>query len=74
MLTGLWAPVGTPKPVTEGMARAVQNVIKNPEFEKRMSSMGAQGIYMNSADFAALVRDETKLLSALIKERKITAE
>ena len=74
MLTGLWAPAATPPRIVEQMAVAIEKIIGTPDFKKKMSGMGAQPLYMSPSNFTKFVRDETKLLSVLIKERKISAE
>lgn len=38
---GLWAPKGTPKPITDKLVSALQSAVADPTFQKRMSSMGA---------------------------------
>lgn len=38
---GLWAPKGTPKPITGKLVSALQSAVADPVFQKRMSSMGA---------------------------------
>lgn len=38
---GMWAPAGTPKPVTDKLVTALQTGMANPEFQKRMAGLGA---------------------------------
>src|SRR5690606_36253119 len=38
---GMWAPKGTPKPVTEKLTSALQAGLANAEFQKRMAGLGA---------------------------------
>ncbi|HUH59135.1 MAG TPA: tripartite tricarboxylate transporter substrate binding protein BugD [Candidimonas sp.] len=38
---GMWAPKGTPKPVTDKLVSALQAGLANPEFQKRMAGLGA---------------------------------
>jgi len=74
MLTGMWAPSPTPARVVDQMAAALDKVVNTADFQKKMSLMGAQPLYMSPTAFTKFVRDETRLLSVLIKERNITAE
>lgn len=74
MLTGMWAPAATPPRIVEQMAAAIEKVATSADFQKKMSGMGAQPMYMPPPAFTKFVRDETRVLSELIKERKIRAE
>ncbi len=38
---GMWAPAGTPKPVTDKLVTALQTGLANPDFQKRMAGLGA---------------------------------
>lgn len=38
---GMWAPAGTPKPVTDKLVTALQAGMADPEFQKRMAGLGA---------------------------------
>jgi tripartite-type tricarboxylate transporter receptor subunit TctC len=39
---GLFAPVGTPKPIVEKIGRAVTDVVKTPEVKSRMAAIGIE--------------------------------
>lgn len=38
---GMWAPKGTPKPVTDKLVNALQAGLADPDFQKRMAGLGA---------------------------------
>lgn len=38
---GMWAPKGTPKPVTEKLVKSLQAGMANADFQKRMAALGA---------------------------------
>lgn len=38
---GMWAPKGTPKPITDKLVSALQAGMANPDFQKRMAALGA---------------------------------
>src|SRR5690606_21612091 len=38
---GMWAPAGTPKPVTDKLISALQAGMATPDFQKRMAALGA---------------------------------
>src|SRR5690606_5629217 len=38
---GMWAPKGTPKPVTDKLVSALQTGMADPDFQKRMAGLGA---------------------------------
>lgn len=38
---GMWAPAGTPKPITDKLVSALQAGLASPDFQKRMAALGA---------------------------------
>lgn len=52
---GMWAPAGTPKPVTEKLVAALQAGLAAPDFQKRMADLGAT-ILTDEANPAALAK------------------
>lgn len=38
---GMWAPKGTPKPITDKLVNALQAGLADPDFQKRMAGLGA---------------------------------
>ncbi|MGB3288513.1 MAG: tripartite tricarboxylate transporter substrate binding protein BugD [Burkholderiaceae bacterium] len=52
---GMWAPKGTPKPVVDKLISALQAGMANPDFQKRMASLGAS-VLTAEANPAALTK------------------
>lgn len=71
---GLWAPAGTPPEVVARIGREVAKVLALPEVKARFGELGAEPVAQDAATFRATIAAETKVLSALIKERHIGIE
>ena len=59
---GLSGPPGMPENVCKILTDAMVNVIKNPEFIKRVEAMGAPPIYLSGPEFRAVVESMYKLI------------
>ena len=71
---GLFAPAGTPAPVTARLGAALATATADPELRARMAE---SGVVLTSGDAAALRRlleEETALWGGLIREAGIRAE
>jgi tripartite-type tricarboxylate transporter receptor subunit TctC len=55
---GLWAPAGTPAPITEKIARDLAHVLESADVRERFARLGAENVTMNPAAFGRFVRDE----------------
>lgn len=51
---GVYAPKGTPKPVIDKLAAAVQQALKDPDFRKRMADLGSTVFAQEQSTPAAL--------------------
>jgi tripartite-type tricarboxylate transporter receptor subunit TctC len=71
---GMWAPNGTPPEVVARMSRELGKALAQPAVKSRYGDLGAEAIAMDTAQFRQLLKDEGKLLSALIKEQKISVD
>lgn len=71
---GMWAPNGTPADITARMAREIAKVLALPGTKSRYESLGAEPVGLDNAEFRALLTEETKLLSGLIREAKINID
>jgi tripartite-type tricarboxylate transporter receptor subunit TctC len=71
---GMWAPNGTPPEVVARMSRELGKALAQPAVKSRYGDLGAEAIAMDTAQFRQLLQDEGKLLSALIKEQKISVD
>ncbi|MDO8447510.1 MAG: tripartite tricarboxylate transporter substrate binding protein [Rhodoferax sp.] len=71
---GLWAPNGTPPDITARMGREIAKALAQANTKTRYESLGAEPVGMDTAEFRKLLAEEGRMLSALIKERKIVLE
>ncbi|MDD2546694.1 MAG: tripartite tricarboxylate transporter substrate binding protein [Burkholderiaceae bacterium] len=71
---GMWAPNGTPPDVMARMGREAAKALAQPGLKSRFGDLGAEPAPLDAAEFKALLVNEGKLLSGLIKEQKISVE
>jgi tripartite-type tricarboxylate transporter receptor subunit TctC len=71
---GLWAPSGTSPEIVARIGREVAKVLELPELRQRFAELGVEPVAQDAAAFRATIAAETKVLSALIKERQIGVE
>ena len=71
---GLWAPNKVPAEIMERMTQEVTKALNSPALKKRYNDLGAEPAPLETAAFRKLLADEGKMLSTLIKERKIVAD
>ena len=68
---GLAAPKGTPAPVIERMQKSVAQALADPALRERLAEQGAQPGGMESAEFAQLLRSETRQWSQAARQANI---
>lgn len=71
---GVWAPAGTPPEVVARFGSALAKVLALPEVKQRFGELGAEPMAQDAAAFKATIASEAKLLSALIRDRRIAIE
>jgi len=71
---GLFAPAATPPDVVARIGREVANAVALPEVRQRFAELGAEPMAQDAAAFRGTIANETKVLSALIRERKIVVD
>jgi len=71
---GIWAPAGTPPDVVARVSREVAQALALPAVKQRYAELGGEPIAVDTAEFRTIVTSEAKLLSALIKERRIVVD
>jgi tripartite-type tricarboxylate transporter receptor subunit TctC len=71
---GLLAPAGTPPAVVEQLAKDAAEMLAQPDVRERLQAQGMTASTMKPAEFAAAMRDETKVWAQIIKARNIVAE
>jgi tripartite-type tricarboxylate transporter receptor subunit TctC len=65
---GVFAPKGTPKEIVDTMARAIAEMMKDPEVHKQMANFGSDAVSNTPAEYAAMLRRETDVWANLVKE------
>jgi tripartite-type tricarboxylate transporter receptor subunit TctC len=71
---GVFGPKGLAPDVGLKLNAEINAVLKSPEFQERLRTLGFDAAGGTPADFARLVASDAAKWSALIKERRITAE
>ena len=66
---GLMAPAGTPREVIEKVQRDSAKVLKSDEFRGKLEQQGMVPVANTPAEFAAAIRDESKVWQKVIQER-----
>jgi tripartite-type tricarboxylate transporter receptor subunit TctC len=64
---GLFAPLGTPKPIVDAVSAAVREAIRDETVLKSFATLGASPIGNTPEQFAQLVREEAERLEALVR-------
>jgi tripartite-type tricarboxylate transporter receptor subunit TctC len=68
---GLMAPAGTPKPIIDKLATAVQNAVRSPELAGRLARDGVEPAGGTPQAFAALIAKEIVQWRNLAESAKI---
>ena len=71
---GVWVPNHTPAEVSARLIRELNKILATPAVKQRFGDLGAEPAPLDTAEFKKLLAQEGKLLSALIRERKIIVE
>jgi tripartite-type tricarboxylate transporter receptor subunit TctC len=72
---GLFAPAGTPKPITARLAAEVERIVEAPDFRQRMFvDRGVEPAAMKLDEFARFIRDERKISERIVRESGLQPE
>ena len=71
---GIWAPNGVPADIMNRMTAELAKAVALPNTKTRYEAAGAEPVGLSNADFKALLTNEAKMLSSLIKEAKINVD
>ncbi len=71
---GIWAPNNLPAGVAARFSDAVKEALASTVLKERFAQLGAEPVGLDQTAFKALLADEGKRLSTLIKTRNIVAE
>jgi tripartite-type tricarboxylate transporter receptor subunit TctC len=65
---GLWSPKDTPDPIVDRLASAMAEVSRDPGFIEKTTSLGIVPTARGPAAFAAFIKSEVEVNTALLKE------
>jgi tripartite-type tricarboxylate transporter receptor subunit TctC len=71
---GVWVPNHTPAEVSARLIRELNKILATPAVKQRFGDLGAEPVALDTAEFRKLLAQEGKVLSALIRDRKIIVE
>ena len=71
---GVWSPLGVPADAVAKFNTALAKVLAQASLKQRFADLGAVPEPLDKAAFRKLLDDEATVLTALIKERKISVE
>lgn len=71
---GVWLPNHTPAEVSARLTRELSRILATPAVKQRFGDLGAEPVALDTVEFKKLLAQEGKVLSALIRDRKIIVE
>ncbi len=71
---GIVAPKGTPQQYVDDMYRDVKKALNDTEMKARFYAMGLTPVGNSPAQMSKALKDETKLWSVVVRERKISVK
>ncbi|MCZ2495662.1 tripartite tricarboxylate transporter substrate binding protein [Xylophilus sp. Kf1] len=71
---GVYAPAGMRPEAVERMNRELNKVLERPDIRARFLEAGAEALPLSPADYAARVQAETRVFSAIVKSKNLTAD
>ena len=71
---GMWAPNGVAPEILARMNRELGKALALPGVKSRYADLGAEPIAMETAEFRKLLASESALLTALIRDQKISVD
>jgi tripartite-type tricarboxylate transporter receptor subunit TctC len=72
--SGLLAPAKTPRPIIDKLNREITRVLNQPDFQQRLSSMGAEASPSTPAEFDKLIVEQVALTMKLARQAGIKPE
>ena len=71
---GVFAPAGTSPEVTARLEKEVAKAMAQPEVRQRFADLGTEPVVQDTEAFRKTIKAETKVLSALIRERNLVVD
>jgi tripartite-type tricarboxylate transporter receptor subunit TctC len=72
--TAVYAPAGTPQPVVDKLAAAVEKVVKSEAFQKKAMEQGTYAVHMGPQELGEFTKTELARWGEVIKKAGITLE
>jgi tripartite-type tricarboxylate transporter receptor subunit TctC len=73
-LAGLLAPAGTPPVIVQKLQTEIAAIVRSPDFDAKMVSMGLEVVGNTPAQFTEYIRQETAKFGPLVKAANIKPE
>lgn len=71
---GIWAPAATPQPVLDRLTKALSDACAQPAVVKKFVDFNAEAQFVDTVRFRRMMEKEGNIMSALVRERNISAE
>ncbi|WIM09901.1 tripartite tricarboxylate transporter substrate binding protein [Enhydrobacter sp.] len=71
---GLLAPAGTPQPIVDRMAKAIEQALQSPDVIEKLDKGGAKPTYLGPAAMRAEVDKESRMFADIIKRGHVTLD
>lgn len=71
---GVFAPANTPSDITSRLEKEIAKALTQPEVRQRFADLGAEPVVQDAEAFRKTIAAETKVLSALIRERALVID
>lgn len=71
---GLFAPVGTPRAVTDRLATEAVRIVRLPEVREKLNALGAEPAPLTGDEFSAFVKSEIQKWAKVVAAAHMTAE
>jgi tripartite-type tricarboxylate transporter receptor subunit TctC len=75
VVSGLWAPAGTPEPIVDRLAEEVAAMMRDPAMQPRFMEAGVEPLpAMDARERAAFVAAQGEMLRRVVRDARITME
>ena len=71
---GVFAPANTPTEITTRLEKEIAKAMALPEVRQRFADLGTEPVVQETEAFSKTINAETKVLSALIRERNLVVD
>lgn len=71
---GVFAPAGTPPAIMARLGSEIAKAVAQPEVKQRFADLGVEAVARDAATFGKSIAEETKVLTTLIRERRIALD